>query len=172
MKARGASKQLGGDNEAGGVAAVPPLAASDRCLPSFPPAWHVSQDWCTYAHAHLEGCRQNLEKPSSDERSRAAEERGGGGSWGGEEARKSKHLSVTLGATPLATEPSHPSQKPAEARQRSKATSHADERRRLGGGGEGARGGEGGRRRRHRSFSVIGFLFICTDQKKKKKRKR
>lgn len=149
MKARGASKQLGGDNEAGGRAAVPPLAASDRCLPSFTPAWHVSQDWCTYARAHLEGCRQNgnLEKPSelpAQMKGAALRRSEGGGSWGGEEARKSKHLSVTLGATPLATEPSHPSQKPAEARQRSKATSHADERRRLGGGARGRGGGEGG----------------------------
>lgn len=144
MNARGASKQLRGDNEAGGVAAVPPLAASDRCLPSFRPASHVSQDWCTYARAHLEGCRRNgnLEKP----RELPAQMKGavlrrseGGRILGGEEeARKSKHLSVTLGATPLATEPSQPSQKPAEARRRSKATSHADERRRLGGG---ARGG-------------------------------
>lgn len=147
MNARGASKQLRGDNEVGGVAAVPPLAASDRCLPSFTPAWHVSQDWCTYVRAHLEGCRRNgnLEKPSelpAQMKGAALRRSEGGGSWGGEEeARKSKHLSVTLGATPLATEPSHPSQKPAEARRHSKATSHADERRRLGGGARGGRGG-------------------------------
>lgn len=131
----------------------------------------MSLDWCAYARTHLEGCIQiriftnSQWAPHLDERSSVLKESEWGGSWGmsvyWEEARKSKHLErQTQGYAPgeaafaslteMAKQanvqtPPYPKMKSAASvgmrRTRAEASSLFFK------------------------HSMIGFVFICTDQK-------